>query len=168
MNLCTTCGKPMRSRVGDYNYSGAGLPGILLQNVRVWRCPEGHVDVTIPAIGQLHEMISKFLLRSNRELTGAQFRFITSATMLSEVFLSRALAVSVEDLRAMRKGTLPVPAQVRASLCDLMGERPFNHVSVDELLDKGRRIQSADSLASEMVIPAPLLGRNARVRLSIP
>lgn len=125
------------------------------------------MDVTIPAIGQLHEMIAKSLLSSDRDLTAAQFRFITSSTMMSEAFLARVLAVSVEDLRAMRRGRVLVTPRVQELLRELMNEQPFSHVAVTDSLHRAHIVQSADRLASEMVIPAPLLGRNARVRLAM-
>lgn len=160
MTYCTTCGQPMRETVGNHVYTRFKTVQIVLQNIKIHVCQEGHVDIVLPAVGELHDLIARGLLAAKVPVGTAEFRFITSALMMDEEPLAQALGLSVGDYREMRKGNQKATSAVVGILRAL-----FNHPERDErfrtlVAGKGSRRHETPT-----VIPTPNFGAHASLMM---
>jgi transcriptional regulator with XRE-family HTH domain len=47
-----------------------------LFNVPVWICPNGHEEIEIPAVTQLHELLAQLIIRKPATITGPEIKFL--------------------------------------------------------------------------------------------
>ena len=80
---CTECGGPLTVARKTAPYPESGLPNVVLVNVPVWKCVNGHEEIEIPAMRELHDVLVHQILRKPAPLTGAEIRFLRKRVGLS-------------------------------------------------------------------------------------
>ena len=74
---CETCGTAMKPTIRDYRYEESGLGNVILERLRVYRCPKCRTAAPeIPNVLGLHQTIARALLTKPVLLTGAEIRFL--------------------------------------------------------------------------------------------
>lgn len=108
---CVTCGTPMKSKRENYRYEAGGLPYVTLEGVDVARCPGcGETEVAIPAIEQLHRVISGALIRKRARLAPAEIRFLRKFLGWSGADFARHMGTTPETVSRWEHGTVPMGA----------------------------------------------------------
>jgi putative zinc finger/helix-turn-helix YgiT family protein len=93
---CTSCGEPQHVERRTVDYPESGLDNVELFNVPVWVCKNGHEEIEIPAVNQLHELLAHLIIRKPARITGPEIRF-----------LRRRIGIQAKDF-AERIGLTPV------------------------------------------------------------
>lgn len=96
VRLCTECGEPQHVDRRVVDYPESGLDNVQLSNVPVWMCPNGHEELEIPAVTQLHELLAQMIIRKPAPITGPEIKF-----------LRRRIGIQAKDF-AERIGMTPV------------------------------------------------------------
>jgi putative zinc finger/helix-turn-helix YgiT family protein len=73
---CAECGEPQHEERRTVDYPESGLTNVQLANVPVWVCANGHDELEIPAVTQLHELLAHLIIRKPASLTGGEIRFL--------------------------------------------------------------------------------------------
>jgi len=73
---CTECGQPQTVDLRATDYPESGLDNVELFNVPVWVCPNGHEEIEIPAVTQLHELLAQLIVRKPAIITGPEIKFL--------------------------------------------------------------------------------------------
>ena len=78
---CDTCKAPMKERrttaETPYFYRIGGLPRVGLSGITLYECPRCKGDSpVIPKIGELHKVITRWLVEKSAPLTGDELRFL--------------------------------------------------------------------------------------------
>jgi transcriptional regulator with XRE-family HTH domain len=58
------------------DYPESGLDNVQLLNVPVWVCANGHEEVDIPAVEDLHNLLANLIVRQPAPLSGKDIRFL--------------------------------------------------------------------------------------------
>lgn len=74
--LCVECGGPQKQVRGTVPYPESGLDNVQLLNVPIWRCEDGHDEVEIPAVEQLHDLLAHQIVRQPVPLAARDIRFL--------------------------------------------------------------------------------------------
>jgi DNA-binding transcriptional regulator YiaG len=77
----------------EYHYTECGLSSVKLLNVTVFECLCGSVSPEIPAIEQLHALISISLLQKETLLSGEEVRFLRKVAGFTQVQLAEIMGV---------------------------------------------------------------------------
>jgi DNA-binding transcriptional regulator YiaG len=67
---------PQRLERKTVDYPESGLDNVELFNVPVWVCQNGHEEIEIPAVSQLHELLAHLIIRKPAGLTGPEIKFL--------------------------------------------------------------------------------------------
>jgi putative zinc finger/helix-turn-helix YgiT family protein len=74
---CLVCGTEMKTGRENVRYDACGLPGVVLEDVEVSRCPQcGEYEVAIPQIDDLHKAIAQAVIRKTSRLDAAEIRYL--------------------------------------------------------------------------------------------
>lgn len=73
---CVECGAPQTQRRVNLPYQESGLENVLLLNVPVWVCTNGHEEAEIPAVRELHNLLAHMIVRQLAPLSGRDVRFL--------------------------------------------------------------------------------------------
>jgi putative transcriptional regulator len=73
---CGECGEPMQRKARSIPYPESGLDNVVLRNVPVWECANGHQDVQIPDAVQLHQLLAEIIVTQATPLRGREVRFL--------------------------------------------------------------------------------------------
>lgn len=91
---CPNCGKEMKSKIRDYEYTESGLKNVILKNIRVHECKGcGEVLPEIQNVKQIHEWIAEYLVKKKSPLTGEEFRFLRKQLGMSAKEMAEYLTV---------------------------------------------------------------------------
>jgi putative zinc finger/helix-turn-helix YgiT family protein len=102
---CVQCGARLRTRRENCAYDAGGLPGVLLMNVEVSRCPEcGDLEVSIPAIEDLHRLLALEVIHKKTTLAGTEIKFIRKYLGFSGVDFARTICVAPETISRWENG----------------------------------------------------------------
>jgi putative zinc finger/helix-turn-helix YgiT family protein len=134
---CVTCGEPMKSKRENYRYEASGLPYVTLEGVEVTRCPGcGETEVAIPAIEQLHRVISGALIRKRARLAPAEIRFLRKSFDWSGADFARHMGRTPETVSRWEHGTAPMGASADRLLRLLVATKtPMSDYGVDVLAE---------------------------------
>jgi len=80
---CGECGEQMLSVRSTIPYPESGLDNVVLINVPVWRCQNGHEEYEIPAVRQLHEVLAEAIVEKSGPLVGKEVRYLRKHLGLS-------------------------------------------------------------------------------------
>ena len=73
---CTDCGTAQRLHRRTRGYPESGLDNVELQNAPIWICENGHEELQVPAITQLHDLLAQLIIRKPAPLSGQEIRFL--------------------------------------------------------------------------------------------
>ena len=125
---------------GSVEYTESGLDNILLENVPVWRCPNGHEDVQIPAVNELHQVIAKSIVAQPWALMGDEIRFLRKSLGYSARQFSALVGLNYVTLSRFENERRPIPRKMDAlvrlffaqALCEKTS-RPMSHPVISVL-----------------------------------
>ena len=95
---CTDCGTVQRAVRQTVMYPESGLNNVQLINVPVWVCANGHEEVEIPAVTELHELLAQMIIRKSAFLTGAEIRFIRRRADLGGKEFAERIGITPQHL----------------------------------------------------------------------
>ncbi len=101
---CSVCGKEMVVTKEDYSYREIEVPNVILGNIEVRRCSEGHVQAVIPRLAALHNELALVMANQPTRLSPAEFRFLRKHMGYASKVFARALGVAPETLSRWEKG----------------------------------------------------------------
>jgi DNA-binding transcriptional regulator YiaG len=142
---CGTCGEPMSRTVGTTNYDQSGLTNVVLRNVPMRVCANGHRDILIPAVDQLHELIANAIVVQPWPLKGIEIRFVRKFLSYSARDFSALIGAHHVTLSDWENGKASIQqsteALVRLAFAELIRDkfkRPFPKrlTPVLEMLEK--------------------------------
>jgi DNA-binding transcriptional regulator YiaG len=105
---CVECGLPLRLEHKTTAYPESGLDNVQLINVPVWVCDNRHEEYQIPAVEQLHELLTNMILRKPAPLTGKEVRFLRKELGLSAKEFASRIALAPVHLSRIETGGRPV------------------------------------------------------------
>ena len=104
----------MRRDVATVEYRECGLDNVVLQNVPVWKCQRGHMDVQVPAIDSLHMVIAKMLVLQPWPLRGQDVRFLRKLLGYSGRAFSKRLGLNHVTLSRFENARTRAPRRFEA------------------------------------------------------
>jgi putative zinc finger/helix-turn-helix YgiT family protein len=101
---CVDCGAPQEQARREVDYLESGLDNVRLLNVPVWVCANGHEELVIPAVGQLHGLLARLIIRKPAALRGAEIRFLRRQTGLQAKELAERIGLTPVSLSRFETG----------------------------------------------------------------
>ena len=132
-----------------YHYTECGLQNVYLRNgFKFAETPRGE-GVKIHDIDGLQKAIGSDIIRSNRRLSGPQFRFLRTEIGLAQAHLATLLDVEVQSVARWEKGqTKPIPGPadkvIRFLYDEHIGGNPKIRDWLQELADLDERIDGVE------------------------
>jgi putative zinc finger/helix-turn-helix YgiT family protein len=112
---CTQCDGAMKvTKDARHRYDESGLKNILLMGVEVRRCDEcGEIEVAIPALEQLHQLLARTLILKHDRLTADEIRFLRKHLGLTGVGMAARMGVARETVSRWETGAgkMDAPAE---------------------------------------------------------
>jgi DNA-binding transcriptional regulator YiaG len=118
-----------------YRYTECGLPNVWLRGVETHETPYGP-GTAIPGIENLHRVIGLAIAESNRQMTGAEVRFLRTELDLSQRMLAALLDVRENTLRRWELGETRIPGPAQRALAGYYIETVRADGSLRELMLK--------------------------------
>jgi DNA-binding transcriptional regulator YiaG len=129
---CGTCGEIMSRKFGETPYPQSGLANVVLQNVPMWVCANGHRDVQIPAVDQLHSLLASAIVVQPWSLKGNEIKFLRKFLSYSARDFSALIGVHHVTLSDWETNKTPIVRQsealIRLAFAELIRDkfkRPF-------------------------------------------
>jgi YgiT-type zinc finger domain-containing protein len=110
--FCGECGEPMTRGIGTVDYDLSGLDNVILENVPVWDCVNGHRDVQIPASDSLHVLLARALIVQPSPLKGQEVRFLRKHLGYSARAFSRHLGMNPVTLSKFENERTRIPRRL--------------------------------------------------------
>jgi len=101
---CFDCGEPLRVELKTVPYPESGLANVRLANVPVWVCANGHEELEIPAIDELHDLLADIIIRKPTPLVGAEVRFLRKRLELTAREFAARLGITAVHLSRLENG----------------------------------------------------------------
>jgi len=110
MMICPECRMPMTSTKQEaHRYRECGLSNVTLKNVDVHSCPFcGEAALSIPRLGELHELIAFTLVQKETRLAGEDVRFLRKYLGWSAVQFASIMGVSRETVSRWETDAAPM------------------------------------------------------------
>jgi DNA-binding transcriptional regulator YiaG len=106
---CIECGAELKTKVvKEYAYDESGLDNVMLLGIEVSRCKNGHEEVSIPRIEDLHRTIAMELVNQPIKLRGGEVRFLRKCLGYSGVAFAPMMGVSPETLSRWENDKEPI------------------------------------------------------------
>lgn len=129
---CTECGEPQQQVRRSVPYPESGLDNVVLINVPVWICANGHDEIEIPAVTELHELLAHKIIRKPAPIVGPEIKFLRRRVGLTAKDFAAKIGltpVRLSQLENLKTG-LPKRADllIRLSMAALIAardSRPF-------------------------------------------
>ena len=101
---CFECGEPLRAEHKTLSYPESGLDNVCLANVPGWVCANGHEELEIPAIDELHDLLADIIIRKSTPLVGAEVRFLRKRLELTAREFAERLGMTSVHLSRLENG----------------------------------------------------------------
>ena len=101
---CFECGEPLRVELKTVPYPESGIANVSLANVPVWTCVNGHDELEIPAVDELHDLLADIVIRKPAALVGAEVRFLRKRLELTAREFAARLGMSPVHLSRLENG----------------------------------------------------------------
>lgn len=111
---CGECGLAMHRVLRTVDYPECGLSNVVLHNVPVWECANGHQDVQIPAADELHRLLAEMVVGQPSPLTGEDIRFLRKQFGYSARALSDRVGLHHVTLSRVENDRRPIPRKLDA------------------------------------------------------
>lgn len=118
-----------------YHYTDSGLQNVWLTGVEVRDTAHGPTTI-IPAIEDLHRLIGMSIAQANRQMTGAEVRFLRTELDLSQRALAELLDVQENTLRRWEQGKVNIPGLAQRALAGFYLETVSETGSLRDLMIK--------------------------------
>jgi putative zinc finger/helix-turn-helix YgiT family protein len=116
-------------------YPESGLNNVQLINLPVWVCTNGHEEVTIPAMTELHELIAHSIIRKPAALDAAEIKFLRRRVGLSAREFAERLGITPIHLSRYendrRRPTKPMDLLIRLAAATLLAARDGKPIPAD-------------------------------------
>lgn len=139
---CTGCGEPQMEERRVVDYPESGLDNVQLVNVPVWVCKNGHEELEIPAVTQLHELLAQLIVRKPANLTGQEVRFLRRRVNMQAKEFAERIGLTPVALSRFETGKSPIRPRtgllIRLAAAILIAARDNKPVPADlvPLLEK--------------------------------
>lgn len=101
---CVECGEAQILSRNAVPYPESGLDNVQLLNVPVWTCKNGHHEVEIPAIQELHNLLAHMIVRQPAPLSGGDIRFLRKRVGLTARQYAARIGRSPEWISQVENG----------------------------------------------------------------
>jgi putative zinc finger/helix-turn-helix YgiT family protein len=106
---CLQCRETMTGKRENYRYDGSGLPGVILQDVMVYRCPHcGEHEVAIPNLEGLHNALAQMIVSKKERLGPEEIRFLRTHLGYSSAEFARKLGVALQTVSRWERYDKPL------------------------------------------------------------
>lgn len=131
---CTDCGALQRETRRTVDYPESGLDNVELANVPVWVCENGHQEVEIPAMTQLHELLAQMIIRKPALLCGAEIKFLRRRIELNGKAFADRIGITPQHLSRIendRTKSKILDLLIRLSIASLLAARDGKPMPAD-------------------------------------
>lgn len=118
-----------------YHYTDSGLQNVWLTGVELRDTAHGPTTI-IPAIEDLHRLIGMNIAQANRQMTGAEVRFLRTELDLSQRMLAELLDVQENTLRRWEQGKVNITGPAQRALAGFYLETVSETGSLRDLMIK--------------------------------
>lgn len=125
----------MSKRSELYHYVESGLPNVWLIGVQHHETIYGH-GTSIPGVENLHRAIGISIAEANRQLTGAEVRFLRQELDLSQHALALLLGVKENTVRRWELGQSDIGGPARRALAGFYLESVKDEGSLRDLMTR--------------------------------
>jgi len=105
---CTECGQPQYETRESVPYPESGLDNVQLINAPVWICDNGHRELEIPAVQELHNLLANMIVRQPAALTGRDVRFLRKRVGLTARQYAARIGRTPEWISQVENGHAPI------------------------------------------------------------
>jgi putative zinc finger/helix-turn-helix YgiT family protein len=109
---CVECGLAQTLQHRRVDYLESGLDNVELFNVPVWVCPNGHEEVVIPAVTQLHELLAQMIIRKPAGLSGPEIKFLRRRIEIQARDFAERIGLTPVALSRFENGARPLTRRV--------------------------------------------------------
>lgn len=106
---CVECGEPQTLTRVSAEYPESGLDNVQLLNVPVWVCTNGHEELVIPAIEELHNLLAHMIVRQPSSLSSKDIRFLRRRLGLTARDFSAQMGWTPEWQSQLENGHVVAP-----------------------------------------------------------
>lgn len=106
---CVECGEAQRLTRATVPYPESGLDNVELLNVPVWGCANGHEELEIPAVEELHNLLAHMIVRQPSSLSGRDIRFLRRRLGLTARDFSAQMGWTPEWQSQLENGHVVAP-----------------------------------------------------------
>jgi DNA-binding transcriptional regulator YiaG len=106
---CLACDAPIAAEHRTYLDTECGVPNVYLQGVEIAECSKcDDSQVILPNILKVHNSIALALLKSPRQLTGPQFKFLRKHAEISREQFAKYLGTETEEILKWEQDEAPI------------------------------------------------------------
>jgi len=109
---CFECGEKLRLQKGTVEYPESGLDNVRLVDVPIWRCSNGHDEVEIPGVDELHSLLAETVIRKRAPLVGSEVRFLRKRLEMTAQQFATRLAMTPVHLSRIENGRSKLMPQI--------------------------------------------------------
>lgn len=106
---CVECGEPQRLTRASVPYPESGLDNVQLLNVPLWICANGHEELEIPAVEELHNLLASMIVRQPAPLSGRDIRFLRRRLGMTGREFAARIDLTPERLSQLENGHVTAP-----------------------------------------------------------
>ena len=146
---CSECGAAQEMLHKTVMYPESGLSNVQLENVPVFVCANGHEEMVIPAMTELHQLIAQFIIRKPARLDNGEVRFLRRRVNLTANEFAAHLGITPVHLSRIENGrkvpARPLDLLIRLATASLIAARDKKPFPADlapfvDQLEQGRDI----------------------------
>ncbi len=108
---CPECATNMRESRGDHVYVESGLDNVVLKDIAIYVCENGHRMPGIPNMKILHEVIAQALLSKPALLSGKEIKYLRKQLRLKAVEFAIILGLTKQHLSRLENGRQAIGQQ---------------------------------------------------------
>ena len=101
---CPECNSEMVRKTESHHYTESGLDDVYLKGIEICKCSCGEKIVNIPAMPELHSLLSLSLIKKTSLLNGKEIRFLRKNMDLTAKKLSKYIGVDNATLSRWETG----------------------------------------------------------------
>lgn len=140
---CNSKKKMKEKRLKNYRYKECGLDNIILSQVKQFYCENcGDSYHNYGSIEELHQLIAKYLIRKDTNLSGKELKFLRKHLGYSGAVFSKLIGYEAEHLSRLENGKVVVQEVfdrlVRSLVIEKMPDRDY---CLQDLFLKGKLIK---------------------------
>jgi DNA-binding transcriptional regulator YiaG len=149
-----------------HHYTESGLNNVFIHGMQVELDDDGDRVMTIPAIGDLHRVISEGIVSHRAGISGAELRFLRTEIGMTQAELAALLHRDKQSVGRWERGEIDIDSASEALVRKLAIERLNLQIDlgIDEL--SARSVRGADVQPIDIDIKADNDGPNYELRVA--